>query len=82
MPLIRWIRGTVYQGKPCNIGDQTEVTDREAYILVASRRAERVDGKDMAAKASGMVTQDVLETRDPVAEHRDPVARPAKRKGG
>lgn len=80
MPVIRFVRGTVYNQKPCNIGDEIEVTEREAFALVGAKRAERVDGKEMVVKASGMVTQDVIETRDPVAEHRDPAVQPAQRR--
>jgi hypothetical protein len=39
--------------------------------------AVRIDGE--TPKSRGMTATEVIEQRDPVAEHRDPMAKPAKR---
>ncbi len=78
MPLVRFIRGCVWGGEGRGPGDEVEVTDKEALILCDHYKdAVRVDGKQMVVQA--MTTRQEIETRDPVAEHRDPVAQPLKR---
>ncbi len=80
MPLVRFTRGIIWKGQSVGPGDTAEVTDPEAFRLCeAYKDAERVDGKTMFATHTGLV-DNVVQTRDPVAEHRDPVAPSSKRK--
>jgi len=79
MSVIRFIRGTVWKQDVVNVGDQIEVTEREAILLCDGwKKAERVDGEAPAPR--GMTVRDEIQTRDPVAEHRDPVAKPSMRR--
>ena len=79
MPRVRFTRGVVWNGDHKNPGDEADVSEREAFVLCEGyKKAVRIDGKEMVARHSGPV-EEVVETRDPTADHRDPEPQPAKR---
>jgi len=80
MPRIRFVNGVVWGEVARAVGEEIDVTDREAFILCEGYKdAERVDGTKRVALPQADLN--VIQTRDPVAAHRDPVIETSKRKG-
>lgn len=80
MPQVQFVRGTIWNREPREPGEVAEVSERDAYILCDGYKdAVRIDGA--APKApTGMTVREQIQTRDPVAEHRDPVVEPTRRR--
>ena len=79
MPRIRFIRGTNFRpGDAVGEGDERDCSEGEARMFCDGYKdAVRIDGEPKPTR--GMTANEVIEQRDPVAEHRDPQVRPAKR---
>lgn len=79
MPRIRFVRGVIWNKEPRGVGEEHDVTEREAFMLCEGYKdAVRITGE--APQSSGMTVREQIVTRDPVAEHRDPASEPAKRR--